>query len=280
MTRVLPPLDLHAHIDASIEARRLEGLGAVVFAATRSLDEFTRVSQRSDRVTVWGVGCHPGDAVAQSAFDSRRFAEGLRLTPYVSEVGLDGSSKVPMDRQIETLRQVLIQTVDAPRVISMHSKHATGRVLDLVSESHATGVVLHWWLGDQPQTKRALELGCLFSVNSSMELSRLREAGVPMDALLPETDHPAGNRRSGGPRQPGWTLDVEHSVAALYGLQVDSVRQQFWTNLAGLTRRLQIGDMFPPPVQAMLAAASQGPTAQSSPGSGSAKDTGSRGRPR
>lgn len=268
MTRVLPPLDLHAHIAPSVTPRELEGLGAVVFAATRSLDEFDEVSERSDRVTVWGIGCHPRDASAQWGFDAKRFAQGLRLTPYVSEVGLDGVSKVPMDRQTETFRQVLLHAVDAPRIVSIHSLRAAERVLDLIEETGAVGIVLHWWLGSQQQTSRALELGCSFSVNGTMRLPDLRDAGVPLGSLLPETDHPSGNRRTGGRRQPGWTVDVEKAVAALYGLPVEDVRQQFWFNLAGLTHRLQIDKMFPRPVQAMLAAARQGTVARPSRASG------------
>lgn len=277
MSRVLPPLDLHAHIAPSVDPRELEGLGAVVFAATRSLDEFDEVSERSDRVTVWGIGCHPGDASAQQEFDAKRFAHGLRLTPYVSEVGLDGASKVPMDRQTETFRQVLLHTIDAPRIVSIHSLRATERVLDVIEETGAVGIVLHWWLGSQQQTRRALELGCSFSVNGSMRLSDLRDAGVPLESLLPETDHPSGNRRTGGRRQPGWTVEVEAAVAALYGLPLEDLRQQFWLNLAGLTHGLQIDKLFPSPVQAMLAAARQRTTPPSSRALGAPERGGSHG---
>ena len=76
MSRQLPPLDLHAHVDVGVGARDLEGLGAVVFAATRSLDESAAALTRSDAVTVWGIGCHPG---VPAAVD--RFYVGLVLSP-------------------------------------------------------------------------------------------------------------------------------------------------------------------------------------------------------
>ena len=34
--RALPPLDLHAHVDTSIEASELSALQAIVFAVTRT----------------------------------------------------------------------------------------------------------------------------------------------------------------------------------------------------------------------------------------------------
>ena len=54
--RALPPLDLHAHIDTGIAAAELTALQAVVFAVTRSLDEAARALNRSDGMTIWGVG--------------------------------------------------------------------------------------------------------------------------------------------------------------------------------------------------------------------------------
>jgi TatD DNase family protein len=47
-TSALPPLDLDAHIDTSVPADDLAGLGAVVFAATRSLAEAVQTVQRHD----------------------------------------------------------------------------------------------------------------------------------------------------------------------------------------------------------------------------------------
>ena len=64
--RVPPPLDLHAHVDAGIDAAELTALRAIVFAVTRSLDEAEQALKRSDRTTIWGVGC--GDVPAAVEF--------------------------------------------------------------------------------------------------------------------------------------------------------------------------------------------------------------------
>lgn len=252
MSRALPPLDLHAHIDPGIAPRQLEQLGAVVFAATRSASEFKRTTARSDQVTIWGLGCHPGVAAAQAGFDAERFAELMRGTPFISEVGLDGAARTDAETQTKILRSILALVARTPRIISVHTKRATAQALDVIEESGARGVVLHWWLGSQGETKRAIGLGCVFSVNRSMDCAKLRSAGVPLDRLLPETDHPAGNRRGTDLRQPGWTLDVEQAVAEAYGLTTAQVRDQFWRTLAGLTRDLDLDDLLPRAVRAML----------------------------
>jgi TatD DNase family protein len=257
MSRTLPPLDLHAHIEPRIAPRQLEQLGAVVFAATRSATDFEHTTARADRVTIWGLGCHPGVATAQAEFDVDRFAELMDHTPYLSEVGLDGAARTDTDTQAQIFRSILALAAQTPRIVSVHSKRATTQVLDLVEEARAPGIVLHWWLGSQSETQRAVGLGCMFSVNAGMDLARLREAGVPLGALLPETDHPAGNRRSSGPRQPGWTLDVEDAVADEYALTPGETRTHFWRNLGALTRSLDIDILFSRPVRAMLEIANQ-----------------------
>lgn len=251
MSRTLPPLDLHAHVETSISPGALESLGGVVFVATRSLDEYEKVSTRTDAVTVWGVGCHPGVAAGQNAYQEGRFANLLKTAAFVGEVGLDGSSRVPMARQMEVFSSILSEVSLRPRLISVHSKRATKRTLDLIERSGIQGAILHWWLGSEAETKRALQLGCIFSVNRSMDIGFLEATGVPLTSILPETDHPFGNRRSEGICQPGWTVDVERAISITYRITPVQVRQQFWSTLTRLIDSCDIADILPPIVLAM-----------------------------
>ncbi|WP_071936746.1 TatD family hydrolase [Rhodococcus sp. 2G] len=246
---------MHAHIETGIAPYELERLGAVVFVATRDADDFEHTLNRSDRVTVWGLGCHPGVASALAGFNVERYTELIQRTPYLGEVGLDGAAKTDMKVQTKTFRSILVLAAQTPRLVSVHSKRATAPVLDIIAECGASGVILHWWLGTVDQTAEALQLGCHFSVNRSMDCRRLRNAGVPLTRLLPETDHPAGNRGGSGLRQPGWTSDVEVAVAEAYGVSPGEVRAQFWATLAALSCSLGLDDFFPRPVRAMLAVA-------------------------
>ena len=194
--RDLPALDLHAHVDAGIEPRELRALGAIVFAVTRSLDEAEQALRRSDETTIWGVGCHPGLVGVQKAFDPGRFRVLAERTPYVGEVGLDGTSRVPMEAQRRTLRRVLEVLQRRPRIASLHSYRATSEVLGLIERFAQPGVILHWWLGTERETWRAVELGCYFSVNRSSVRRRDLLARMPLERVLPETDHPFGEQRS------------------------------------------------------------------------------------
>lgn len=252
MTRVLPALDTHAHIEPGVSARDLEGLGAVVFAATRSRVEFEAVRPRRDLVTIWGVGCHPGVPDAHRDFDPSQFSALMDETALVSEIGLDGRSPVPLDRQIETFTTILYLIRSKPRLASVHSFGATDGVLDCMERTGLRGAILHWWLGSVAQTERGLSLGCYFSINHAMtvrpELVRL----IPLDRLLLETDHPAGDRRSATPRQPGAISDIEEEIGKLHGLTGAQLRAQTWRNLDQLVISVGVLELLPIPVQRML----------------------------
>lgn len=256
MTPRLPPLDLHAHISTNTQPKDLERLGAVVFAATRSLDEYETTINRRDQVTIWGLGCHPGVPQAQNAYDSDRFVALLPSTAYVSEIGLEERSTVPMEQQVSVLRSILGHLELTPRIVSIHSSGATGKVLDILEQYRLRGVVLHWWRGDESQTRRAVDLGCWFSVNAAGVKYPAKVAQIPLNRILTETDHPSGDRSSTPPRQPGAISDVETGLARIYGITADAVRQQCWLNFARLVDQAAVTHLLPRPVQRMLAAVS------------------------
>lgn len=255
MSPSLPPLDVHAHVKPSIPPRELERLGAVVFVATRSLDEFALTQKRRDTVTIWGVGCHPGVEPAQRDFDRKRFADLITRTAFVSEVGLEGRSKVPNAQQEATFREVLAQLATRPRITSIHSNGAPGRVLNALAETPIRGAILHWWRGTPAQTARAVELGCWFSVNSASMRNPELIASIPFDRILTETDHPSGDRGTPDPRQPGAVDDVEAALARIYVTTAATVRADVWANLARLVQEASVMELLPTPVQRMIAAA-------------------------
>ena len=201
--RSLLSLDLHAHIDPRISPADLLDLRAVVFAATRSLDEAELALRRHDSRTVWGVGCHPAIAKAQAEFDASHFARLIAKTAFVSEIGLDGRSRVSMERQKATLRAVLSTLQKTPRIASIHSYAASQEVLEELEARPIEGAVLHWWLGGREQTRRAVEMGCFFSVNAAMLQKEANIQHIPMDRLFTETDHPFGTRRAAPKPVPG-----------------------------------------------------------------------------
>jgi TatD DNase family protein len=250
----LPPIDMHAHIEPGISARDLADLDCMLFAATRTMHEAELALRRKDDLAVWGVGCHPALVGVQKTFDLEHFAELVKQTAYVSEIGLDGKSRVPMEVQRRTLNAILgvLQTV--PRIASIHSFMATQQVIDALKLRPIRGVVLHWWLGDARQTIRALELGCYFSINASSVRRKDLLGLIPINRLLPETDHPFGDRYSPQPRRPGAIVHVEIALAAYYGMDSEAVRRLMWSNLAELVEHAECANVLPRRARNLLAA--------------------------
>jgi TatD DNase family protein len=250
----LPPLDLHAHIDAAIDAADVVALRAAIFVATRTLDEATQAVARDDSMVAWGVGCHPAVGAAHRQFDSERFTDLLAHTAFVSEVGLDGSARVAMATQQATLSSVLAALQDAPRITSLHSYQATSEILDCLTAMPVRGAVLHWWLGDTADTKRAVDLGCFFSVNASSVRRREVLGAIPRERLLTETDHPFGDRRRRAEARPGAVDDVEAAIGRQHGMDADAVRKLMWNNLAGLVSDVGCGRLLPRGIRLQLIA--------------------------
>lgn len=255
MSTRLPALDLHAHVDVSIDATELIALPGIVFAACRTLAESHTALQRTDPRVVWGAGCHPGLARNHINFDATRFEDLATRTPYISEIGLDGSGKADLARQSVTFDAILDILQRLPRLTSIHSAGAHEEVLAALTRRPIRGAVLHWWTGTPEQTRQAIELGCLFSMNAS-GMKQLGTVGqIPLDRILPETDHPFGDRSAPQPRMPGSTASVETALGRHYGTGGAQVRAVMWRNLSRLVTETGCSALFARPLLRQLAAA-------------------------
>jgi TatD DNase family protein len=251
-----PPLDTHAHVDVTITPSDLLILRAVVFAASRSLEESRQALDRqpSDLLTVWGLGVHPGLRTALEQFNLDTFRALLNRTAYVGEVGLDGKVKTRLKLQQEVLKGILTELQASARITSLHSYGATNELVELLQSTPIEGAILHWWLGDAAATKKAVELGAYFSINAANLKYREALDLVPLERILTETDHPDGDRWSAQPRQPGNVTNVETELARRYGITPADLRRTCWKNLRTLTKATRTQQLLPPRVQAILLA--------------------------
>jgi TatD DNase family protein len=250
--RGLPPLDIHAHLDSTISTEELDKLHAVIFAVTRSLQESQIAIKRTDKTTVWGLGCHPNLLRAHKGFDTPALLNMLDETAFVGEVGLDGKSHVDMPIQLNSLRMILGAIKDRPRIVTLHSSSAIDELLAILESNPIKSPILHWWLGDYRQTMKAISLGCYFSVNVSSAYSQTMQY-IPQELVLAETDHPFGDRKSISPRRPGNVAQVEKMLAAHYKTTEAAMRRRVWQNFAVLVKDVGCYKLLPPKVRAILA---------------------------
>lgn len=196
--------------------------------------------ERRDARTICGLGVHPGLVRANKSFSAEAFERAIQRTALVGEVGLDGASRVPIERQVATFRSVLEVLQQHPRLVSVHSAGAHLRVLRELHRTPVEGVILHWWRGDAELTEEAFRLGCYFSLPPAMMSSEDTLRLIPRNRLLPETDHPYGDRRTRGNRRPGSVDEVERRLSARAGIEWVEIRTHFWWNLARLVRRVGV----------------------------------------
>ncbi len=246
---VLPPLDLHAHVDPGVTTEQLQTLGnAIVFAVTRTIDEADAVGSRDDDRILWGAGSHPGLAKALDAYSSGRFRNVLEHVDFVGEVGMD--RKLEHDRALEVLADSIAAAADAGKPSSVHSTGCHAAVVEVIG-SASKGVVLHWFTGSQRLIDRAASAGAYFSINAAMSDNRI--SALPPSRLLPETDFPFTKRS--GSRQPGDIETLERRCSVLLGLSRDELRQMWYSNLRELYQHMG-GDVEVPTAlhRALLAA--------------------------
>lgn len=76
-------------------------------------------------------------------------------------------------------------------LLSLHSREAENRTVDLVLDAGAAGAAFHWYSGGIATARRIVDAGMLFSVNPMMVADPGRAEFLrwaPAESLLLETD--------------------------------------------------------------------------------------------
>lgn len=204
-------IDTHCHLDFAGNAAELAAAYAAcggALSGTCDPRDFERVRSKlapyAPRVRV-GLGLHPW-WVADGTCGEGEVALFERLAPVaplISEVGLDFQPRRAdtRDAQIEAFERVCAAaarpSAEFPRrIMSIHSSAAATCVLDVLERTgclDACICIFHWFSGSQEELTRAIESGCLFSVNERMLKTKRGCAyarAIPEGRLLIETDFP------------------------------------------------------------------------------------------
>lgn len=225
-----PLVDFHCHLDLfpdfeqiirECEAKRIYTLA--VTTTPRAWPRNRDLAAGTKHVRA-ALGIHP-QLVASHGDEIELWERYLPETRYVGEVGLDASPSYyrSFERQQEVFRRVLAACGRAgDKIISVHSVRAATPVLDMIERYLPSGrskVVLHWFSGSKSEARRAVELGCWFSVNSPMMRNERTAAMVasivPLERILTETDGPFTEGRDGPAHPHDVRLAVELCARAL-----------------------------------------------------------------
>lgn len=238
-------IDLHCHLDLYPDALKLLPEVAkrniftlAVTTSPRAWQATTRVFAGYDNIKV-GLGLHP-EIAERKANERELLVSSVAQVKFVGEIGLDGS---PRFRSSLLLQESILSDVLAEceqqggRIMSLHSRGAASRVLDILEKYPLAGKpILHWFSGTSKELRRAVELGCWFSVGPAMLAgAKGREllCEMPIEKLLPETDGPFATRGS-ALLMPWEAFDIARELEQLWSQSSDEVRAQMEINLATL----------------------------------------------
>jgi TatD DNase family protein len=218
-------IDFHCHLDLYPNHVQLieecDRLGIATLAVTTTPKAWPRnqeLAKNARHVRV-ALGLHP-QLVSQRAAEISEFEEYLPQTRYVGEVGLDAGPRYfeSLPQQKLVFQKVLqLCAAHGDKILTIHSVRSVTQVLDMIESALPVAkgrVVLHWFTGTRAEAKRAVNLGCYFSINRQMLIKPERRALVselPADRLLTETDGPFVKM---GDRQIV-PMDIESTVVAL-----------------------------------------------------------------
>lgn len=241
-------IDLHSHLDLypdglalAQEVNRRNEFTLVVTTSPRAYRATSRVFAGLRNIKV-GLGLHPEVSVAKQV-ELDDLLAGIAKAPFIGEIGMDGSPRFRGSLSIQEpiFRATLSECGRHPgKVMSIHSRGAERRVVELLASTKHEGVpLLHWFSGGLAELENAVRIGCWFSVGPAMlagEKGRALIARMPLNRVLPETDGPFTSV-GGKPLQPWDAWSVREPLAEIWGMPVTEIGEQLRQNLHRLLRK-------------------------------------------
>jgi TatD DNase family protein len=186
-----------------------------------------------------GLGLHP-QLAHERHNELALFDTLLPETRYVGEIGLDGTPEFRKhwQKQVTVFEHILSKCNESGgRIMSLHSRRASGAVLDLLDKFPGAGVpVLHWFSGSIRDLDRAIKHGCWFSVGPAMlagEKGRALVARMPRDRVLTESDGPFA-QLDGVALMPWNVSRAIQDLGVIWSLGTEEVEQIIYANLKTL----------------------------------------------
>lgn len=238
-------IDLHTHLDLYPNAlnilARVNHANRFTLAVTTSPRAWLATSQvfKDYRNIKVALGLHPEIAIEK--FNELDMLLGsVQKTFFIGEVGIDGSPKYlkTLHKQELIFDNTIRECEKAGgRIISIHSRSAVSKVLSVLKKYPDSGrPVLHWFSGSISELKEAIEIGCFFSVNPVMVLTKKGQeliSRIPARLILPESDGPFASRK-GNPVMPWEAIDIVNVLSKIWSVPIQAVEETFFKNLNSL----------------------------------------------
>ncbi|MGE4284662.1 MAG: Qat anti-phage system TatD family nuclease QatD [Clostridia bacterium] len=198
-------IDTHVHLDLFQNAMN------VVSEVSRK-NEFTLTVTTSPKAWILAnkyfakypniavaLGMHP-ENLKYKMDEIDLFISNITKTRFIGEIGIDGSynNKDSLNAQKMFFSRAISECyLKGGKIISIHSRNASSSVLDILEKQSGTcKIILHWFTGSLKDVERALDIGCYFSINPAMFISKSGQriiSKLPLHRVVPESDGPFVN---------------------------------------------------------------------------------------
>ena len=246
--------DSHCHLqmgvdaDALLERARAAGVARFLVPGTTLADSLAVVAVAERHADVWAaVGVHPHEA---KDFDSRRDGaafEALARHPRVAaigEIGLDFHyDHSPREKQVSVLAWMLDLAARVGKPAILHNRESGAEMMALLERRprRERPGVFHSFTENAEYGRRAIGLGYLVSFSGMITFraaDNIREAaaGLPLDAMLVETDTPylAPVPHRGKPGEPAFVVETAKKLAEVKGVSLEAVAASTTANFGRL----------------------------------------------
>ena len=190
--------DTHFHLDLqknkSGAIREIEEKQIYTIAVTNLPDLYRKeTNEIASKYIRFALGFHP-ELLHLYKKQIPLMWEFLSEARYIGEVGLDFVDTTYKEEQIAFFSELVERCrYDSSKIITIHSRCAVKRVLEIVGDNFRFKPILHWFTGTKEELHYAIERGFFFSVNGAMMTSKKFKSfltSIPKERLLLETDSP------------------------------------------------------------------------------------------
>jgi TatD DNase family protein len=233
---------------AQIARARAAGVSRFLVPGTTLADSEAAVALAGEHEGVRAaVGVHPHEAKDfDPARDGDRF-ERLARRPGVAaigEIGLDFHyDHSPREKQVEVLEWMLDCADRLGLPVLLHNRESGREMLAILERRGAARGpgVFHSFTEDADYGRRAIDLGFLVSFSGMITFRaagniRAAAAGLPLEAMLVETDSPylAPVPHRGKPSEPAFVVETAKRLAEVKGVDLDRVAEATTRNFERL----------------------------------------------
>jgi len=229
--------DFHCHLDLmpsmldfAYEAAK-SGMGILAVTTTPKAYEKEIVELRSLANIRVALGLHP--QLVSDRYSELSLVESyIGETEYIGEIGLDFNRQFYFSK--ETQADVFENIISwcsqkGGKVISIHTVRSDKAVLDILEKHCCTEknkCILHWFSGSIAQLRRAVEMGCYFSINGIMIKSPNGQKlipNIPVEKILIESDAPFINKIRTFRQLEKEIQDIELYLSTLLGKNIPEI---------------------------------------------------------